>query len=134
MAMLTQTLTDASKLMEKLFIDEITLYATGEPVTVGANVNIPLTLLATGIPALVQETTLQNAVESRTEVTYAVKVSRDTVMLRGMVVRVDACHEDPSLVGTRLLLDKVSKNGMATLRKGVAAKWENVNQEGKGAL
>ena len=134
MGMLTRTLTEAAGLLQTVLIDEISLYSAGEPVTVGFQVTTPLSLLNTGVPALVQETTLQNAVESRTEVTYSVKVSRDTLIYAGMVISVDACHEDPSLVGTKLLLDKVSKNGMATIRKAVAAKWEIVNQEGKEGL
>jgi hypothetical protein len=41
---------------------------------------------------------------------------------------------EPDLVGKVLLLDKVSQNGLAMLRKAVASDFDMVNQEGKGGL
>jgi hypothetical protein len=132
--MSTQTWASAAHTLENVLIDTIRIYSAGEPVTVGFEVTRELTLLANGIPALVQQTNLENAVESRTSSIYAVKVSRDTVLDAGMVIEVETCYNDPSLVGKKLLLDKVSHNGMALIRKATASDFAVVNQEGKEAL
>ena len=85
-------------------------------------------------PGLVQTTTLQNAVESRTVNTYSVKVARGTALEKGMAVKVVSCVMEPSLVGKTLLIDKVSQNGLAMLRKAVASDYDIVDQQGKGDL
>ena len=77
---------------------------------------------------------LANAVESATETTYSVKVSRDTVIKDGQAVKVKSCAADPSLVGKTLYLDKVSQNGAALIRKAVASTSHNVDQQGKEGL
>ena len=86
------------------------------------------------IAGLVQTTTLANAVESRVDSVYSVKVARGTVIAAGQAIRVVTCLAEPDLVGKVLLLDKVSKNGLAMIRKAVASDFEVVNQEGKGGL
>lgn len=135
MVMSTQTLAEASRIMDAAVLtDVIDLYDAGDPVTVGFQVTKPLTLLANGIPALVQTTTLENAVESRTSSVYSVKVSQGTKIYAGQVVEVVTCIQEPDLVGKKLLLDKVSKNGLAIIRKAVASDFEVVNQEGKEGL
>jgi hypothetical protein len=49
-------------------------------------------------------------------------------------VQVISCQAEPELVGKKLLLDKVSMNGLALIRKAVASEFANVNQEGKENL
>lgn len=134
MLMSTQTLREAGNLLSgNVLHDEVKLYHADAPVTVGTRVTTPLTLLA-NLPALVQTTTLANAIESRTDSVYSVKFAAGTVVDAGMVVEVISCELEPDLIGKKLLLDKVSKNGVSLIRKAVASDWENVRQEGKGAL
>lgn len=135
MVMSTQTLSEAARLVERsILIDRINLYEAGEPDTQGFEVVRPLTPLANGVPALVQTTTLANAAESRVTNVYSIKVAQGTVLDPGTVVEVDQCVQEPSLTGKKLLVDKVSENGAAMLRKAVASDWTVVNQEGKEGL
>jgi hypothetical protein len=135
MSMLTQMLAEGAQLFDSVvLLDTVDILAVGEPVTVGFEVTRPLEPLANGVPAVVQQTNLQNAVESRTESTYSVKVSRSTLIDAGMAVRVVSCVNQPELIGKVLLVDKVSRNGMAMLHKAVASDFETVNQEGKEGL
>lgn len=135
MTMSTQTLTEAARLMGlAVLLDSIQIYNVGEPVTAGFDVTRSLTSAGDAIPGLVQTTTLQNAVESSVESTYSVKVIGGTVIKAGQAVKVIACLMEPDLVGKMLLLDKVSQNGAAVIRKCVASDFQKVNQEGKEGL
>ncbi|AVJ51000.1 hypothetical protein FDJ44_gp09 [Microbacterium phage Pikmin] len=135
MVMSTQTLAEASSLLDNAVLEDvINIYEVGDPVTVGIEVTRPLSPLAIGVAGLVQTTTLANAVESRTDNVYSIKVSRGTILEAGMVVEVDQCLQEPSLTGKKLLVDKVSQNGLAIIRKAVASDWTVVNQEGKEGL
>lgn len=128
----TQTLTDASKLMEDtLLFDLVDIYQVGEPVTEGYQVVRPATLFMPDVASLVQSTVLANAVESQVSNAYSVKVPLSTDLLPGMVVLVKQCSREPSLVGKHLLIDKVSENGMALIRKAVASDFNTVDQQGK---
>ncbi|AWN03465.1 hypothetical protein PBI_GARGOYLE_10 [Microbacterium phage Gargoyle] len=133
-AMSTQTLAESSRLLELVLMDSLQLLDVGDPVTVGHNVTRSLTPVGDPIPGLVQTTTLQNAVESRVESVYSIKVRQGTQISAGQAIRVVSCVQEPSLVGKVLLLDKISQNGMALLRKGVATDATVVNQEGKEAI
>lgn len=133
-AMSTQTLAESSRLMELLLMDSLQLLDVGDPITVGHNVTRSLTPVGDPIPGLVQTTTLQNAVESRVESVYSIKVRQGTQISAGQAVKVLSCVQEPSLVGKVLLLDKISQNGFALLRKGVATDAAIVNQEGKEAI
>lgn len=125
---------DAAALLETVLINTIDLYSVGPVVTTGINTSRAVERVANGLPALVQNTTLENAVESQTSSVYSIKVARGTVISAGMMVEVVSCEQEPELEGKRLLLDKVSKNGAALLRKCVASDFEVVNQEGKEGL
>ncbi|AWN03725.1 hypothetical protein PBI_MARTIN_11 [Microbacterium phage Martin] len=133
-AMSTQTLAESSRLLELVLMDSLQLLDVGDPVTMGHNVTRSLTPVGDPIPGLVQTTTLQNAVESRVESVYSIKVRQGTQISAGQAVRVVSCVQEPSLVGKVLLLDKISQNGLALLRKGVATDATVVNQEGKEAI
>lgn len=135
MVMSTQTLHDASALLAgAVLVDSVQLLLVGEPVTVGYEVTRPTTEVGDPIPALVQTTTLANAAESLVDNVYSVKVQQGTVIDPGMAVRVITCQQEPTLVGKVLLLDKVSQNGLALIRKAVATDFHTVNQQGKGDL
>ncbi|AZV01717.1 hypothetical protein HOV00_gp10 [Microbacterium phage Schubert] len=134
MAMSTLTLAEASRLLEEPLIDSVQLLLVGDPVTVGFGVIRQTVPVGDPVPALVQTTTLANAAESRTDNVYSIKVPHETVIDAGMAVEVLTCHREPSLVGKKLLLDKVSQNGLALIRKAVASDFTVVNQEGKEYL
>lgn len=135
MVMSTQTSREAARQLElAILLDRVQLLNVGPPVTVGTQVTRSLTPVGAPIAGLVQSTTLANAVESMTTNIYSVKVPQGTVWAAGQAVRVEACLMEPDLVGKVLLLDKVSQNGAALIRKGVASETSVVNQEGKEVL
>jgi hypothetical protein len=133
--MSTPTLDESARLLAlSVLRDTIQIFDVGAKRTEGINVVRDLTPVGTPVPGLVQDTTLQNAVESQTTTTYSVKVARGTAIRAGQVVQVISCQAEPELVGKKLLLDKVSMNGLALIRKAVASEFANVNQEGKENL
>lgn len=134
MVMSTQTLTEASRQLASVLVDSVQIYDVGQPVTVGFEVTRALTAVGEPVPGLVQTTSLANAVESQTDNVYAVKFHQGTAVRAGQAVEVMSCVQEPDLVGKRLLLDKVSQNGVAVIRKCVASDFTNVNQEGKEGL
>ena len=134
MAMLTPILLEASRHLATVLVDEVQVYDVGAPVTVGATVTRPLTAVGAPVPGLVQTTVLANAVEGRSEAVFSVKVARGVALDAGQAVKVLSCAAEPSLVGQVLLVDKVSRNGLSTIRKAVASVTGTVNQEGKEAL
>lgn len=134
MVMLTQTLRDGSYLLAKLMIDQVQLMNVGQPVTVGAQVTRALTPVGQPIQGLVQSVSLENAVEGRVNQMYSVKLPLATVVNEGMAVKVISCAAEPQLVGQVILLDTVSRNGLAMLRKATGQVSRVVNTEGKEAL
>lgn len=135
MTMSTQILREAAAQLEQaVLIDTIQIGLAGEPETVGFDVVRSFSPQGDPVKALVQTTTLANAVESRTVNTYSIKVPQGTALTAGMAVEVLTADMEPDLVGRRLLVDKVSENGAALIRKAVASDFSVVNQEGKGDL
>lgn len=135
MTMSTQTLDEAGRAMAKaILIDTLQIFNVGQPVTEGINVTRTLTAVGTPIRGLVQTTTLANAVEGRVNNTYSIKVPRGTDLAGGQAIRVETCVAEPDLVGMVLLVDKISKNGLAMIRKAVAQDWDLVNPEGKRVM
>lgn len=129
-----QTLTDAAGLLSTVLVDTAQVYNVGDKVTTGIVVSRALVSTGEPVACLVQTTSLANAVESRTESVYSVKVAQGTVLSAGQAIKVLSCVMEPDLVGKTLLLDKVSQNGLSLIRKAVASDWEIVNQEGKEGL
>lgn len=121
-------------LERSVLIDSLQIMDVGQPVTVGIEVTRALTPVGSATPGLVQTTTLENAAESNVSSVYSVKVSKFTQLSAGQAVKVVACRNEPDLVGKVLLIDKISKNGLAMIRKAVASDFEKVNQEGKEGL
>lgn len=134
MVMSTQTLAESSRLMSLLLMDEIQVYTVGDPVTVGFEVVKEMTPVGSPIPALVQSISLENTIEGITSSAWSIKVAQGTPLEAGQAIMVLRCTQEPSLVGRTLLLDKVSENGAAMIRKAVAVSTKPVNQEGKGDL
>lgn len=131
MVMSTQTLREAGRLLATVLIDELQVLNVGPPVTVGVNVTRALTAAGAPIRGLVQSVTLESAVDGRITQSYAIKVARGTALDKGQAVRVISCAQEPDLVGQELLIDTISRNGLALIRKGTASIFANVNQEGK---
>ncbi|UVG34577.1 hypothetical protein SEA_CHEETO1_11 [Microbacterium phage Cheeto1] len=133
--MSTQTLAEASNLLgDAVLVDSVQLLLVGEPVTVGFEVTRETTPVGDPVRSLVQTTTLANAAESLVSNIYSIKFDALTVVDAGMAVEVLSCFREPDLVGKKLLIDKVSQNGLALIRKAVASDFHVVNQQGKGDL
>lgn len=113
-----------------LLVDKVDVYTLGEVETTGFTTKRSKKKHLSDVAALVQTTTLQNAVESITANTYSVKVPAGTDLQAGMLVVVTNCYNEPDLVGKPLLVDKVSENGIAMLRKGVAQDYHIVDHQG----
>lgn len=135
MTMSTQTLREAGRQMAAaVLLDSIQIYDVGDLVTTGINVERQLTPVGQPIAGLVQTTTLANAAESRTVSTYSVKVAQGQALTAGQAIKVLNTRTEIDLVGKVLLIDKVSQNGAAMLRKAVASDFIVVNQQGKEGL
>ena len=134
MPMSTQTLHEAAALLTSVLVDMVQIMDVGEPVTVGTKVTRSLTPVGLPVPGLVQTTTLANAVESQTTNTFSIKVAAGTTLKAGQAIKVLHCRMEPDLSLRVLLVDKMSENGMALIRKGVATTATVVNQQGKESL
>ena len=134
MVMSTQTLAESSRLLSLLLMDSVQVLNVGDPRTEGIHVTNELTPVGDPIPALVQSITLENSVDGTVSQGWSVKVRQGTALESGQAVRVLTCVQEPSLVGKVLLLDTVSQNGAAMIRKAVAQDFEKVNQQGKAVL
>lgn len=86
------------------------------------------------VKGLVQSVTLESAVDGRITQTYSIKVPRAVPLAVGQAVKVVSSRQEPALAGQVLLVDTVSKNGLALLRKATASIYKTVQQEGKGVI
>lgn len=128
----TQTWADASALLcDAVLEDTVSLYRVGPPVTSGIHVTRSLTPSALGIPGLVQTMSIPDARGGLGQSSYSIKVEPGTDLQVGMVVEVASCVQEPALVGAQLLVESVSRNGMALLIKGIAHAWQPVDLQGK---
>lgn len=134
MVISTQTLAEASTLLDTVLVDKLQVLNVGDPVTVGTEVTRELTEVGEPIPGLVQSVTLENALEGRINQTYSIKVARGTELEPGQAVRVKHCVQEPALEDTVIFIDTMSLNGLALIRKGTGSIFKVVNQEGKGGL
>ncbi|QCW22280.1 hypothetical protein SEA_LUNA18_11 [Microbacterium phage Luna18] len=135
MVMSIPILDEAARLIEQnTLIDQLQILNVGEPVTAGATVTRSLTPVGEQVPGLVQSVTLENVVDGTVSQAYSIKVARFTSLRPGQAVRVVASRQEPSLTGQVLLVDTVSRNGAALLRKATGNIAKVVNTEGKEAL
>lgn len=135
MVMSTQTLDQAAQLLQSaVLIDRLQVLDVGEPVTVGFNVTRSLTTVGQPVAGLVQSVTLESVVEGRVNQAYSIKLPQGTVISEGQAVKVIECRQEPDLVGTVLLVDTISRNGLAMIRKGTATVARTVDQQGKEAI
>lgn len=135
MVMSTQTLDEAARLFEQTtLINRLQVLNVGEPVTVGAQVTRSLTEAGDPVQGLVQSVTLENVVEGRVLQSFAIKVARFTTLEAGQAVRVLSAPNEPALVGKVLLVETISLNGAAIIRKGTASVAKTINTQGKEGL
>lgn len=135
MVMSTQTLDQAAQLLKaSVLIDSLQVLTVGEPQTVGYEVTRTLTALGAPVAGLVQSVTLESVVEGRVNQAYSIKVPQGTVISEGNAIKVLVCRQEPDLAGMVLLVDTVSRNGLAMIRKGTASVARTVDQQGKEAI
>jgi hypothetical protein len=135
MAMSTQTLDQAARLMEKeLLLDMVQVYSVSEPATIGTKVFRRLTAVGKPVPGLVQSVSLESPVDGRISQSWVVKVGRRTPLAEGMAVKLMNSRTDPDLVGKAFLVDSVSSSSLAMIRKGTATVNTIVNQQGKEVI
>lgn len=84
-----------------VLVDTVSVYRQGDTVTTGTTASRPLSPIALNVPGLVQ---------SDDAGVYTIKTAE--ALDTDMVVEVVACHGQPSLVGTYLAVDTVSRNGL----------------------
>ncbi len=130
----TRTLAKGAAALEQLFIDEVQLLSLGPVETVGATTLRPATPVGEPVAGLVQSTTLPSPVDGTLVTTYSVKVARTVPLEAGMAVRVVRASADSSLQDLTLLVDVVTRNGLAMLRKGTCSLATRVQQEGKEGI
>jgi len=132
---LTQTLAEASANLRYLLVDVLNLYTPGDTITNGDfTVTRGLSPVALGVPGLVQTVTLPNADGGISQSNYSIKVGPGVVLDPGMVVEVGQCEREPALTGRRFLVESVSQNGLALIRKAVASDFTAVDQQGKESM
>lgn len=117
-----------------ILLDRIQVGTVGAPVTVGINVTRTFTPVGEPVAGLVQTVSLENTSEGTVTQAVSVKVPKRTELEAGQAVRVEACLAEPGLVGKVFLIDSMSLNGAAMLRKGFASRFDAVDPQGKGAL
>lgn len=135
MVMSTQTLDQAAQLLQSaVLIDRLQVLAVGEPETVEFQVTRSLTPVGNPVAGLVQSVTLESVVQGQVNQTYSIKMPQGTEISEGQAVKVLVCRQEPDLVGMVLLVDTISRNGLAMIRKGTATVARTVDQQGKEAI
>lgn len=135
MTMSTQTLREAARLMDaNVLLDQIQIMDVGEAVTVGHNVTRELTPVGQPVNGLVQSISLEVPTEGRITQAFSIKVSVGTPLEIGQAVRLLNSRTEPALVGKTFLVDTVSLNGAATLRKATSTKVAALDSQGKSVI
>ncbi|WNN96042.1 hypothetical protein SEA_SCHIMMELS22_11 [Microbacterium phage Schimmels22] len=135
MTMSTQTLREAARLMEEnLLLDQVQIFNVGEPVTVGHTVTRALSPVGQPVNGLVQSVSLEAPNEGRITQAFSIKVAVGTPLEIGQAVRLLNSRTEPALVGKTFLVDTVSLNGAATLRKATSIKVSSLDSQGKSVI
>lgn len=133
--MSAHTLAAAARLVEdNILLDQVQIFDVGSPVTVGAHVTRALTPVGQPVAGLVQSVTLENAVGGRVSQSYSIKVAVGTALVPGQAVKLLNSRTEADLVGKVFLIDTVSLNGAAMLRKATSSKAQSLDSQGKGVL
>lgn len=132
--MLTQILGEASSLMSsELLVDSLTISSPGINTVVNFEDIRSIEPRVHDVPCLVQTTSVIDSDSGTTSRYFSVKVGKDEDLNPGDYVTITRCDRDQSLVGRSLLIDNVSYNGIALIKKGISKEFENVNSEGKSS-
>ena len=133
MVMSTPILDEATEYIRRnILIDYLDIFEAGPTITRGFQA-MPATLTAVqhDVQCLVQTTEIPQPIEGVAVQQYSIKVPRGTSLKSGQVVRVTRCWREPSLQEVYLLIDSVSENGAALLRKATATRFHQVDGTGK---
>lgn len=136
MVMSTPILDEATEYIRRnILIDRLDICEVGATVTRGfVAVPATTTVIQHDVQCLVQTTDIPQPVEGVAVQQFSVKVPRGTRLEPGMAVRVSQCWREPTLVDAYLLVDSVSENGSALLRKATATRFHQVDGTGKDRL
>ena len=133
MVMSTPILDEATEYLRRnILIDYLDIFEAGPTITRGFQA-MPATLTAVqhDVQCLVQTTDIPQPIEGAAVQRYSIKVPRGTSLKPGQVVRITRCWREPSFQGAYLLIDSVSENGAALLRKATATRFHQVDGTGK---
>lgn len=133
MVMSTPMLDEATEYIRRnILIDYLDVFDVGSTVTRGFRA-MPATLTAVqhDVQCLVQTTDIPQPVEGVAVQQYSIKVTRSIALKPGQAVLITRCWREPSLQGAYLLIDSVSENGAALLRKATATRFHQVDGTGK---
>lgn len=133
MVMSTPILDEATEhLRRNILIDELAIFEVGPTITRGFQaMPATLTALQHNVQCLVQTLEIPLPVEGVVVQQYSIKVPRGTKLDPGMAVLVTRCWREPSLQEKYLLVDSVSENGSALIRKATATKFRQLDSTGK---
>ena len=136
MVMSTPILDEATEYIRRnILIDRLDICEVGVTVTRGfVAVPATTTVIQHDVQCLVQTIDIPQPVEGAAVQQYSIKVPRGTRLEPGMAARVSQCWREPTLVDTYLLVDSVSENGSALLRKATATRFHQVDGTGKDRL
>ena len=133
MVMSTPILDEATEYIRRnILIDYLDILDVGSTVTRGFQA-MPATLTAVqhDVQCLVQTTDIPQPIEGAAVQRYSIKIPRGTSLKPGQAVRITRCWREPSLQGAYLLVDSVSENGAALLKKATATRFHQVDGTGK---
>ena len=133
MVMSTPILDEATEYIRRnILIDYLDIFEAGLTITRGFQaMPATLTVVQHDVQCLVQTTEIPQPIEGVAVQRYSIKVPRGTSLKPGQVVRITRCWREPSLQGVYLLIDSVSENGAALLRKATATRFHQVDGTGK---
>lgn len=133
MVMSTPILDEATEYIRRnILIDYLDVFDVGPTITRGFQA-MPATLTAVqhDVQCLVQTMDIPQPIEGAAIQRYSIKVPRGTFLKPGQVVWITRCWREPSFQGVYLLIDSVSENGAALLRKATATRFHQVDGTGK---
>ena len=141
MVMSTPILDEATEYIRRnILIDRLDICEVGATVTRGfVAVPATTTVIQHDVQCLVQTIDIPQPgafgdLDGVAVQQYSIKVPKGTRLEPGMAARVSQCWREPTLVDTYLLVDSVSENGSALLRKATATRFHQVNGTGKDRL
>lgn len=133
---LTQTIASASSIMEDvLLVDLIDIETMQTSYDDEGFPTSEFTTVAAGVSALVQGITDSGTPqEGLMTKQWSIKVSKRTSVNPGVIIKVVESKSQPDMAGFRILVDEVSHQGMALIRKCIGQGFHAVDPQGKDGL